>query len=131
MDRLAAETAAWERAHPLETVHLAARHLVEFWLPPRWSWTIFGNTAPLVLPRQVFLWATTFAAFAALAWRLVQAPLGPGLYLASVLLIPSLTYALVQPIQRYRYLVVLLTFFLAADFAARVTAYAAKRRAKA
>lgn len=129
MDGLAAETAAWERDHPRDMVHLAARHLVEFWLPPRWSWTIFGNPAPpLVLPRQVLLWATTFAAFAAIAWRLVQAPLGPGLYLACVLLIPSLSYALVQPIQRYRYLVVLLTFFLTADFAAQVAAYVAKRR---
>jgi hypothetical protein len=45
-----------------------------------------------------------------------------------VLLIPSLPYALVQPVQRYRYLVVLLTYFLAADFAARVAAYVAKRR---
>jgi hypothetical protein len=128
MDRLAAETTAWERAHPLDTVRLAARHLVEFWLPPRWSWTIFGNAAPLVLTRQAFIWATTLAAFAAIVWRLVQAPLGPGLYLACVLLIPSLPYALVQPVQRYRYLVVVLTYFLAADFAARVAAYVAKRR---
>jgi hypothetical protein len=80
------------------------------------------------LSRQVFIWATTLAAFGAIVWRLVQAPLGPGLYLACVLLIPSLPYAMVQPVQRYRYLVVLLTFFLAADFAARVTAYVAKRR---
>jgi hypothetical protein len=128
MDRLAAETAAWERAHPLDTVRLAARHLTEFWLPPRWSWTIFGNAAPLVVPRQVFVWTVTLAAFAAIVWRLVQAPLGPGLYLACVLLIPSLPYALVQPVQRYRYLVVLLTFFLAADFAARAAACLARRR---
>jgi hypothetical protein len=128
MDRLRAETTAWERAHPLDTVRLAARHLVEFWLPPSWSWTMFGRAAPLVLPSQVFVWATTLAAFAAIVWRLVQAPLGPGLYLACVLLIPSLTYALVQPIQRYRYLVVVLTYFLAADFAAHVAAYVADRR---
>jgi len=128
MDRLAAETAAWERAHPRETIRLAARHLVEFWLPPRWSWTIFGNAAPLVLPRQIFVWATTLAAFAAIVWRLVQAPLGPGLYLACLLLIPSLPYALVQPVQRYRYLVVVLTYFLAADFAGRVAAYVARQR---
>jgi hypothetical protein len=128
MDRLAAQTTAWARAHPLETVSIAARHFVEFWLPPRWSYRIFGNDAPLIAPRQVFIWATALAAFAALAWRLVQAPLGPGLYLACVLIIPSLPYALVQPIQRYRYLVVVLTFFLAADFAARVAAYAATRR---
>jgi hypothetical protein len=129
MDRLAAETTAWERAHPLDTVRIAARHLVEFWLPPRWLWRIFGNDAPLVAPRQAFTWAVTLAAFAAIVWRLVQAPLGPGLYLACVLIIPSLPYALVQPIQRYRYLVVVLTLFLAADFAARVAAYAAKRLA--
>jgi hypothetical protein len=128
MDRLAQETAAWERAHPMDTVRLAVRHLVEFWLPPRWSWTIFGNAAPLVVPRQIFIWTTTLAAFAAIAWRLVQAPLGRGLYLACILLIPSLTYALVQPIQRYRYLVVVLTFFLAADFAGQMAAYLAKRR---
>lgn len=129
MDRLAAETRAWERAHPLETAHLAARHLVEFWLPPTWSWTIFGNAAPLVLPRQIFVWSITFAAFGAIIWRLARAPLGRGLYLACVLIIPSLPYALVQPVQRYRYLVVLLTFFLAADFAARVAAQLEKRRA--
>jgi hypothetical protein len=128
MDRLAAETTAWERAHPLDTARIAARHLVEFWLPPTWSWRIFNDDSPLVAPRQVFTWAIVFAAFAAVAWRLVQAPLGPGLYLACVLIIPSLPYALVQPIQRYRYLVVMLTFFLAADFAARVAACVAKRR---
>ena len=126
MDRLAAATKTWERDHPIDTVRIAARHLVEFWLPPRWSWRIFNNDAPLVVTRQVFIWATTLAAFAALAWRLVQAPLGPGLYLACVLIIPSLPYALVQPIQRYRYLVVVLTYFLAADFAARIAAYVSK-----
>jgi hypothetical protein len=128
MDRLAAETRAWTRANPAETWRLAARHLIEFWLPPTWSWTIFGNAAPLVLPRQVFTWAVTLAAFAAVAWRLIQAPLGPGLYLACALIIPSLPYALVQPVQRYRYLVVVLTYFLAADFAARFAAKAARRR---
>lgn len=128
MDKLRAETTAWERAHPLDTVRLAARHLLEFWLPPSWSWTMFGRTAPLVLPSLVFVWATTLAAFAAIAWRLVKAPLGPGLYLACVLLIPSLTYALVQPVQRYRYLIVVLTYFLAADFAAQVAAFVARRR---
>ena len=128
MDRLAAETKAWERDHPLDTVRIAARHLQEFWLPPRWSWNIFNVDAPLVAVRQAFVWATVVAAFAALAWRLVQAPLGTGLYLACVLIIPSLPYALVQPIQRYRYLVLVLTLFLAADFAARVAAYAARRR---
>ena len=128
MDRLAADTRVWEQAHPLDAVRIAGRHLGEFWLPPQWSYRIFGNDAPLVVTRQVFIWATTLAAFAAIAWRLVQAPLGPGLYLACVLLIPSLPYALVQPIQRYRYLVVILTFFLAADFAARIAAYVATRR---
>lgn len=128
MDRLAAETAAWERAHRLDTARIAARHLMEFWLPPRWSWRIFNDDSPLVATRQAFIWATTLCAFAAIAWRFVQAPLGPGLYLACVLIIPSLPYALVQPIQRYRYLVVVLILFLAADFAARATAHMAKRR---
>jgi hypothetical protein len=89
---------------------------------------MFGRAAPMVMPSLVFVWATTLAAFAAIAWRLVRAPLGPGLYLACVLLIPSLTYALVQPVQRYRYLIVVLTYFLAADFAAQLAAYLAKRR---
>lgn len=131
MDELAAQTSAWERAHPLETARIAVRHLVEFWLPPTWSYRIFGNDAPLVLPRQAFVWATTLAAFAAVAWRILQAPTGPGLYLACVLIIPSLPYALVQPVQRYRYLIVVLTFFLAADFCARVAAHLAARRRSA
>lgn len=127
MDKLRAETAAWERAHPADVVRLAARHLAEFWLPPLWSWNIFGRTAPLALPSLVFVWATTLAAFAAVVWRLVKAPLGPGLYLACVLIVPSLTYALVQPVQRYRYLIVVLTYFLAADFVAQA-AQAIRRR---
>lgn len=128
MDKLAAQARAWERTHPAETFQLAVRHLREFWLPPRWSWSIFGNDAPLVAPRQALVWATALAAFAAVIWRLAEAPLGRGLYLACVLIIPSLPYALVQPVQRYRYLVVLLTFFLAADFAARIAALVARRR---
>ncbi len=128
MDRLAAETTAWTRAHPLDAARLAARHLTEFWLPPSWLWNLHGNETAPAGPRQAFVWATTLAAFAAVAWRLIQAPLGPGLYLACVLLIPSLPYALVQPIQRYRYLVAMLILFLAADFAARAWAWAASRR---
>lgn len=128
MDRLKADTQAWERAHPADAARIAARHFMEFWLPPKWSWRIYTDRAPLVPARQALIWATTFAAVAAVAWRLMKAPLGPGLYLACLLIIPSLPYALVQPVQRYRYLVFVLTFFLAADFLGLVGTAAARSR---
>lgn len=121
MDRLHAETSAWERAHPADAARLAARYFREFWLPSAWSYRIYANP-PMVMPRVVFAWATALAAFGALIWALVRAPLGPHLYVACALIFPSLPYALVQPVQRYRYLVVALTFFLAAEFLSRLFA---------
>ncbi|MDB5499249.1 MAG: hypothetical protein JWP28_3280 [Phenylobacterium sp.] len=128
MDRLRAETTAWERAHPGDVVRIAARHLLEFWLPPKWWWRIYNDQTPMVVPRLILTWTTALAALGALVWGLVRAPLGPRLYVACTLIIPSLPYALVQPVQRYRYLVVVLTFFLAAEFASRICELASKRR---
>jgi len=82
----------------------------------------------MVVPRQIITWTTALEALGALVWGLVRAPLGPWLYVACTLIIPSLPYALVQPVQRYRYLVVVLTFFLAAEFASRICELASKRR---
>lgn len=128
MDRLARETSAWERAHPGDAVRIGVRHLQEYWLPPKWWWRIYTPNAPLVPLRQAFLWTTTLAAFAALVWGLFRAPLGPSLYVACVLIIPSLPYVLVQPVQRYRYLVFVLTLFLAAEFGSRACRALARRR---
>jgi hypothetical protein len=117
MDRREAETRAWERANPGGAARIAARHFMEFWLPPRWMWRIYNDHAELVVQRQAYVWTVTIAAFSALVWGLFRAPLGPRLYVACILVIPSLPYVLVQPVQRYRYLVAVLTVFLAMEFA--------------
>jgi hypothetical protein len=120
MDRIGAETKAWEQAHPGDAARIAVRHAGEFWLPPRWMWRVYDNEASAVAIRQAIMWISTLAAFAALAWGLIRDPFGPRLYVACTLIVPCLPYIMVQPILRYRYIVAVLTLFLAAEFASRV-----------
>lgn len=128
MDKLAAETKAWERANPGAATALGARHGLEYWLPPRWMWRIYDPNADLVPLRQAYVWGVTLAAFAAVAWGMFRTPLVPWLFVACTLIAPSLPYFLVQPVQRYRYLVYALTVFLAMEFATRLWQVVAVRR---
>jgi len=124
MERLKQETDAWIAAHPKAAIELAARHVGNFWFPSRWMWGVFlepGASQPNGVPvRQAIAWLMSLAALAALGWRLLRQPLGPHLYVACIVMLPSLPYALVEPTLRYRYIVETMCVFLSAELASRV-----------
>jgi hypothetical protein len=112
-------TMAWVSAHPVETLQIAGRHMAEFYLPPRWHWSIYGDNAAAVAPRQAITWAISLLAFLGLLLQLWRRD-WRGLYLAAVLALPALPYVLAQPVLRYRYVISALLVFMAADFVWRL-----------
>lgn len=116
-----ARTNAWIAAHPAGAARIAARHLAEFYFPPRWYWSVYSDKAKALAPRQAAIWAISLMAMLGVAWRLVSRD-WRYLYVLAALLLPALPYILAQPILRYRYTVAALMTFLAAEFAWRLLA---------
>jgi hypothetical protein len=120
---MGAEAKAWINAHPGDFARLCAKHLVQYYFPPRWQWNVYSSRVGKdVIFRQALLWSVAalglIGAFAALfAWRERL------LYLATFALVPVLPYVITQPVPRYRYIVLLPLIFLAAN-----TAYALYRK---
>jgi hypothetical protein len=114
----------WIAAHPWEFLHLCGRRLIEFFLPPRWFWSIFwGVPAEVHLAglRQLVVWA---AALGGLATLFVMAPRQrPYAYILAAVLGCSLIYIVVQPTLRYRYMISTLLIFCALDGAFRLIAH--------
>ena len=109
-------TTAWIVENPAEAALIAGRHLVEFYLPPRWQWQIYNDRGRAVVLRQALIWAITILAFAGVAWRLAARD-WRWLYVLTALLLPALPYVLAQPVLRYRYVVTTLMTYIAADVA--------------
>jgi hypothetical protein len=112
-------TEQWIREHPVAALKLTARHVWEFYFPPRWMW--FPDTGMIAASEQVIMWIIAAIGFVGLGakiagrdWRYM--------YVAAALLLPMLPYALVQPVVRYRYPVGALLVFLAADMTWRASA---------
>jgi hypothetical protein len=114
----------WIAAHPWEFLHLCGRRLIEFFLPPRWLWSMFWGVPAevhLVGLRQLIVWAT---ALGGLATLFVMAPWQrPYAYILVAVLGCSLPYILVQPTLRYRYMISTLLIFCALDGAFRLIAH--------
>ena len=112
----------WIGAHPWEFIKLCGRRFIEFFLPPRYLWSLFwGGSVHLVGLRQLILWA---GALGGLVTLLVMAPCRrPYAYILVAVLACSLPYVLVQPTLRYRYTVSSLLIFCALDGAFRGLAY--------
>ena len=126
--QLDGEARNWIANHPGEFLRLSARHLTEFFLPPKWFWTTFSTEARFPELRQVLVWITTLAGLASLAamtWKKRAYA-----YLLIVALAASLPYIVVQPTLRYRYLVSSLLIFAALDGTARLTNYLRQGRAR-
>ena len=113
----------WIAAHPREFLDLCCRRFIEFFLPPRWFWSIFwGSQAVVHLAglRQLVVWA---AASGGLATLFVMAPCRrPYAYILVAVLGCSLPYILVQPTLRYRYMISTLLIFCALDGAFQLAA---------
>jgi hypothetical protein len=110
-----AKTKAWIAAHPQQSLQIAARHIFEYYFPPRWQWGVYTDAGAGAALKQLIVWASTVLAFAAVGWRLLRRE-WRFLYVLVVLTLPALPYLLAQPVLRYRYLIASLTLFLAADF---------------
>jgi hypothetical protein len=114
----------WIATHPWEFLNLCGRRLIEFFLPPRWFWSLFwGAPAQVHLAglRQLVVWAT---ALGGLGTLLVMAPRRrPYAYILVAVLGCSLPYILVQPTLRYRYMISTLLIFCALDGAFRLIAH--------
>ncbi len=116
-----AQTKAWIAAHPAQSVKIAVRHIVEFYFPPRWFWSIYSDTASALAPRQALIWAITVLAGVCVAARLAARD-WRYLYVLAALTLPALPYILAQPVLRYRYPIVALMTYLAAEIVWRIVA---------
>jgi hypothetical protein len=115
---LGEQVRGWIANHPWEFLQLCGRRFIEFFLPPRWLWSVFwGVLAPLGW-RQVVLWAAALGGLLTLfVMALRQRPYA---YILVAVLGCSLPYILVQPTLRYRYMISTLLIFFALDGAFRL-----------
>jgi hypothetical protein len=102
-EKLGRETKAWIADHPIEFARLSVRHVVQFFFPPRWFYSINDNSSQAIGVRQAILWALSLLSLAGIALVVVQKKRRFD-YLAIMVLVPVLPYALTQPILRYRYI---------------------------
>ena len=112
----------WIAAHPWEFLNLTGRRFIEFFLPPRWFWSLFwGGPVHLIGLRQSVIWAASLGGLATLfamaPWR------RPYAYILVAVLGCALPYMLVQPIPRYRYMISTILLFCALDGAFRLIAH--------
>ena len=125
--QIGAEAKAWIARHPADFLRLCGRHLRQFYFPPAWQWSIYGRAARGVQARQAVLWTVAFvgligAVLALFVWRRQLT------YFAVLALVPALPYVIVQPVPRYRYIVLLPLLFLAAEVVGRLTARLSRRQ---
>jgi hypothetical protein len=119
-----ARTEAWIGQHPLAAMKIAARHVWELYMQPRWMW--WPDKGPVAI-REALLQTFTVLGFAGVAtglacrdWRYT--------YVAAALVLPMFPFVLGQPLGRYRYPVDGLLVFLAADMISRVTRLVSNRQ---
>ena len=116
-DRLGKQALHWIAGHPWLAARATARHLAEFYFPPRWLYDLYSPGSGAKTVKMGIAWAISLFGLAgtgtALArWR------GRWLYAAIVALVPAVPYMFVQPILRYRYIVYVPLLFLAVGAAA-------------
>ena len=121
-----ARTEAWIGQHPLAALKIAARHIWEFYMQPRWMW--WPDNGPVAI-REAMLRTFTVLGFAGVAtglacrdWRYI--------YVAAALILPMVPYVFNQPLGRYRYPVDGLLVFLAADMISRAMRFVSNRQHK-
>ena len=84
---LMADAKKWIAQHPIEALEIAARHVWEFYFPPRWMWyPDSGITAAL---KQSVIWIIAFIGFVGLSIRLGGRD-WRYLYVAAALFLPML-----------------------------------------
>lgn len=103
-DALGKQAKAWIAAHPDQFARLSLRHLSEFYFPRAWQWNVYSERAKAVRIRQALCWLLSiFGLLGALLlpWLYGRRAVYPAIFTV----LPCLPYLIVQPIQRYSYLV--------------------------
>lgn len=115
-DAMGAEARAWIGSHKAEFLQLSARHLGQLLFPPVWVYDKYGHgaPAPMARVRQAVAWVSAALAIAMLLLGLAERRRA-WLFLAVTALPELLLYSLVQPTPRYRYVLVPLIIYLAAE----------------
>jgi len=111
-------TEQWIREHPVSALKITARHVWEYYFPPRWMW--YPDTGIIAIFEQAVMWIIAAIGFVGLGGRIAGRD-WRYLYVAAALLLTMLPYALVQSVVRYRYPIGALLVFLAADLIVRAT----------
>ncbi|MGI4877967.1 MAG: hypothetical protein ACRYG4_10850, partial [Janthinobacterium lividum] len=126
---LGAQAERWIAAHPIAFIELSLRHLRQYLFPPAWMWHIYGPRVAGSSGKAALAGLLSAAGLAGLLVGLLQSPRSYR-FVAILLLVPPLAYAIVQPVPRYRYLIFGVSLFLAVDLGARVIALARGRYAR-
>ncbi len=119
---LGQQTRDWIAAHPWDFLNLSGQRFIEFFLPPRYLWSLFTDASVHLIGLRQFVLSA--AALGGLLTLLVMAPRRrPYAYILVAVLACSLPYIVVQPTLRYRYTVSTLLIFCALDGAFRCIAH--------
>jgi hypothetical protein len=119
-----ARTEQWIGRHPVSALKITARHVWEYYFPPRWMW--YPDTGIIAVFEQAIMWIIAFIGLVGMGAR-ISGRDWRYLYVAAALFLPVLPYSVVQPIIRYRYPIGALLVFLAADMVWRTSAFLLKR----
>jgi len=123
-----ARTEQWIRQHPLAAAKITARHVWEYYFPPRWMW--FPDTGIIAVSEQAIMWIIGAVGFVGLGARIASRD-WRYVYVAAALFLTMLPYAVVQPTVRYRYPVGGLLVFLAAEMVWRALATVSRQSMRA
>ncbi len=110
---LGEQTRAWIATHPADFLRLSAGHIRQLYFPEFWAY-VFNESDAFNVPRSMIIALVNALGLVSLAVGLALRRRGYwmiGLYILSI----TLTYAIVQPITRYTYLVSIPLLFVAID----------------
>jgi hypothetical protein len=124
---LGQQTRDWIAAHPWDFLNLSGRRFIEFFLPPRYLWSLFTDASVHLIGLRQFVLSAS--ALGGLVTLLVMASRRrPYAYILVAVLACSLPYIVVQPTLRYRYPISTLLIFCALDGSFRLFTYLRARR---
>lgn len=114
-NRLGADAVAWIFAHPFWAIRLAADHLAGMFFPAEWYWAAWSESGSATTLKR---WLNWFVSVFGLLGMVIACGRGDRrlLYPLIIVVITALSYIMVQPILRYRYVIFGLLVYFAALF---------------
>lgn len=125
-DRLGRDAVAWAKSHPTVFITLMVRHALEFYFPRPWQFALSGSGA-VAGPRSALVCMISLFGLLGLGRGVLYGD-RRYLYVAALVLMPVLPYALIEPVPRYMYIVFGLLTFLASDAVFRAAQFLGRKR---